>query len=102
MTAIEAEAVQMVNKSTTYDPVRPWYTTGLPWKNGRRLTDTNECIALQIATCFANQIQRDPELAQGWTNAYSEAEERGFCCPLTKEELKMESGIHYNSTFCVK
>ena len=41
-------------------------------------------------------------MAQDWINSYLEAEERGFCHPLTEEELKMESGIHYTSTFCVK
>ena len=102
MTATEAEAIRMVNETTTYDPAAPGYTTGLPWKNGRRLTDPNERVAKKIAERFRSQIQRDPELAQGWTQAYSEAEERGFCRPLTEEELRMESGMHYISTFCVK
>ena len=102
LTATEAEAIRMVNETTTYDPDEPGYTTGLPWRDGRRLTDTNERAAKRISERFRNQIQRDPELAQGWTNAYAEAEERGFCRPLTEEELKMESGIHYISTFCVK
>ena len=92
MTGTEAEAICMVNESMPYDPVEQSYTTGLHWRDRRKrkLMYSNEQVAKPIAVGFTNQMQCDPELAQGWTNWYSEAEERGFWRPLTEEELKME------------
>ena len=55
-----------------------------------------------MAEKFCKDLQANPERAQGWCNSYADAEAKGFCRPLTEEELKDSSpNVHYIQTFCV-
>ena len=102
MTAAEVEAVALVEAATSYDPVNKHYVTGLPWRGGQRILCTNEKVAKMMAIRFARRLEKDPEMADGWVQSYADAQSKGFCRPLTPEELKQTTGVHYLQTFCVR
>ena len=98
----EAEAVKLVDEKTRYDKEKGCYVTGLPWKLPTKVKDTNRESVERMAEKFCVQLQANPKRAQGWCNSYADAEEKGFCRPLTEEELKDNSpNVHYIQTFCV-
>ena len=102
LSAAEQEAVDMIEASITYGPTLKQYCTGLPWKGGQKIERTNEAAAKRLAIRFARRLEKDSVLAEGWTQSYADAEAKGFCRPLTKDELKQTEGFHYIQTFCVK
>ena len=94
--ADEAEAVKLVDEKTRYDKEKGCYVRGLPWKLPTKVKDTNQESVEKMAEKFRAQLQANPERAQGWCNSYADTEAKGFCQPLTEEELKDDlPNVHY-------
>ena len=95
-TADEADAVKLVDGKTRFDKERGCYVTGLPWKLPTTIKDTNQESTEQLTEKFHAQLQANPEKARGWCDSYVDTEAKGFCQPLTEEELKDDlPNVHY-------